>query len=463
VVVHTDLRRTGWFGCSDERINALHEAAVWSLRGNACDIPTDCPHRERAGWTGDWQLYVRTAAFLYDVAGFSAKWLRDVTADQGDDGTIANISPSTRAEGLDSPVRFLHGSAGWGDAIVIVPWEIYRAYGDVALLGELWPNMVRWLDRTEQMAAAGRHPGRTGPVRRHERYLWDTGFHWGEWLEPGDDMSGPFEEFAARDKSDVATAYFARSAHLMSRIAAILGRPADAARYAALAASVRAAWQAEFTGPDGTVRPDTQASLVRAVAFGLIPDELRPAAAARLVALIRAAGTHLGTGFLATPDLLPVLAGTGHADVAYQLLLQDTPPSWLAMMARGATTVWERWDGIDSHGVPHESLNHYSKGAVIGFLHRYTAGIQLSGEPAYRRFRVEPVPGGGITWASGAHESPYGRIESSWRIHGGGLELDVLVPPGTAAEVVLPGQPARQAGPGRHHYVGGHTGPHLGT
>jgi alpha-L-rhamnosidase len=463
VVVHTDLRRTGWFSCSDERINALHEAAVWSLRGNACDIPTDCPHRERAGWTGDWQLYVRTAAFLYDVAGFSAKWLRDVAADQGDDGTIANISPSTRAEGLDSPVRFLHGSAGWGDAIVIVPWEIYRAYGDVALLGELWPNMVRWLDRTEQMAAAGRHPGRTGPVRRHERYLWDTGFHWGEWLEPGDDMSGPFEEFAARDKSDVATAYFARSAHLMSRIAAILGRPADAARYAALAASVRAAWQAEFTGPDGTVRPDTQASLVRAVAFGLIPDELRPAAAARLVALIRAAGTHLGTGFLATPDLLPVLAGTGHADVAYQLLLQDTPPSWLAMMARGATTVWERWDGIDSHGVPHESLNHYSKGAVIGFLHRYTAGIQLSGEPAYRRFRVEPVPGGGITWASGAHESPYGRIESSWRIHGGGLELDVLVPPGTAAEVVLPGQPARQAGPGRHHYVGGHTGPHLGT
>ena len=222
VVVHTDMRQTGSFTCSDDRINALHEAAVWSFRDNACDIPTDCPHRERAGWTGDWQLYVATAAFLYDVAGFSAKWLRDVAADQWDDGTIANISPAAPAEGIESPVRFLNGSAGWGDAIVIVPWEIYRAYGDEQLLAELWPNMVRWLDRTQRTAATARHPSRTGPVRPHERYLWDTGFHWGEWLEPGDDMSGPFEEFVGRDKSDVATAYYARSAELMSRIATVL-------------------------------------------------------------------------------------------------------------------------------------------------------------------------------------------------------------------------------------------------
>jgi alpha-L-rhamnosidase len=180
-------------------------------------------------------------AFLYDVAGFSAKWLRDVAADQWDDGTVANMSPAAPAEGINSPVSFLNGSAGWGDAIVIVPWEAYRAYGDAELLAELWPNMARWLERTQRVAAAGRHPSRTGPVRPHERYLWDTGFHWGEWLEPGDDMSGSFEEFAARDKSDVATAYYARSAQLMSRIAAVLGRGADAARYAGLAASVRAA------------------------------------------------------------------------------------------------------------------------------------------------------------------------------------------------------------------------------
>jgi alpha-L-rhamnosidase len=150
---------------------------------------------------------------------------------------------------------------------VVVPWEIYRAYGDAALLAELWPNMVRWLDRTQRMAAAGRHPSRTGPVRPHERYLWDTGFHWGEWLEPGDDMSGSFEDFAGRDKSDVATAFYTRSAQLLSRIATVLGRGRDAARYARLAAAVRAAWQAEFVGADGVLRPATQAAIVRALAF----------------------------------------------------------------------------------------------------------------------------------------------------------------------------------------------------
>jgi alpha-L-rhamnosidase len=332
-----------------------------------------------------------------------------------------------------------------------VPWEIYRAYGDAALLEELWPNMVRWLDRTQRMAAAGRHPSRTGPVRAHERYLWDTGFHWGEWLEPGDDMSGSFAEFAGRDKSDVATAYYARSAQLMGRIAAVLGRGPDAARYADLAARVRAAWQAEFLGPDGEVRAATQAKIVRALAFRLLPDQLRARAAARLVQLIRDAGTHLGTGFLATPDLLPALADAGQAGLAYELLLQDTPPSWLAMIARGATTVWERWEGIDADGVPHESLNHYSKGAVVSFLHRYTAGIRL-GEPGYRTFRIEPVPGGGLTAAAAAHESPYGRIESSWTEERGLLRLDVTVPPGTTAEVALPGCPARRAGPGRHSF-----------
>ena len=454
VAVHTDLTRTGWFTCSDERINALHEAAVWSFRGNACDIPTDCPHRERAGWTGDWQLYVPTAAFLYDVAGFSAKWLRDVAVDQWADGTIANISPTARAEGIDSPLKILNGSAGWGDAIVIVPWEIYRAYGDAAILEELWPNMVRWLHRTEQAAASRRHPSRTDDPRPHERYLWDTGFHWGEWLEPGDTIEGSFQEFIARDKSDVATAYFARSADLMSRIATVLGKEADAARYAALAASVKAAWQAEFVRPDGTVRPATQATAVRALAFGLVPDSLRGGITAQLIRLIGDAGTHLGTGFLATPGLLPVLAETGHPDVAYDLLFQDTPPSWLSMIGKGATTIWEQWDGIDDEGTPHASLNHYSKGAVISFLHRYTAGIRPGGQPAYRAFRIEPVPGGGLTAASAAHESPYGRIESSWTLEHDEIHLDVLVPPGTTAEVLLPGGRPETAGPGRHSFKG---------
>jgi alpha-L-rhamnosidase len=191
---------------------------------------------------------------------------------------------------------------------------------------------------------------------------------------------------------------------------------------------------------------------VRALAFGLVPDELRRPTADRLVELIRSAGTHLGTGFLATPHLLPVLADHGHAGVAYELLLQDTSPSWLSMLDRGATTMWEWWDGVDADGRPHDSLNHYAKGAVIGFLHRHTAGIRLGDDPAYRSFRIEPVPGGGLASASAAHESPYGRIESAWTLVDGVLRLDVLVPPGTSAEVVLPGGRPQRVGPGRHGF-----------
>ncbi|HEY7273289.1 MAG TPA: family 78 glycoside hydrolase catalytic domain [Actinoplanes sp.] len=455
VVVHTDMPRTGWFACSDDRINRLHEAAVWALRDNACDVPTDCPHRERAGWTGDWQLFVPTAAFLYDVAGFSTKWLHDVAADQWPDGTIANISPTARAEGRHSPIAFLNGSAGWGDAAILVPWELYRAYGDTRILAEMWPAMVGWLDRAERVARTERHPSRV--ARRpepapHERYLWDAGFHWGEWLVPGEEV-GDFDAFVGADKGDVATAYFARSARLMAAIAGVLGRDGDADRYAELAGRVREAWCAEYVDPDGRLSPDTQANHVRALAFGLVPRDLRPAVAQRLVELIRGADTHLGTGFLATPMLLPALADTGHLDVAYELLFSDTEPSWLTMIDRGATTVWERWDGVDANGVPHDSLNHYSKGAVVSFLHRYVAGIELLDDaPAYRRFRVRPRPGGGLTWAEAAHESPYGRIAVSWRLDGDGFGLRVEVPAGTSAEVVLPNGRIEHATPGTHTF-----------
>jgi alpha-L-rhamnosidase len=456
-VVHTDMTRTGWFRCSDERVNRLHEAAVWSLRGNACDVPTDCPTRERAGWTGDWQVFVPTAAFLYDVAGFSTKWLRDVAAEQWANGLVANLAPSPPSESEGGPLAGLNGSAGWGDAAVIVPWEIYRAYGDRRLLEEQWPSMVAWLSFVERSSAGARHPdraARSDEPRAHERYLWDSGFHWGEWLVPGADLKGPeeFEAFRRADKADVAAGYFAYSARLMSRIASVIGRSDDALRYAELAERVRAAWAAEFVAPDGRLHPDTQANHVRALAFDLVPDELRSATAARLVELIRAADTHLATGFLATPYLLSVLADTGYVDVAYELLFTDTMPSWLYMIDRGATTVWERWNGIDADGNPYESLNHYSKGAVISFLHRYVAGIALldSPGPAYRQFRIEPRPGGGITWAQAEHDSPYGRIESSWRVDGETFELDVTVPPGTTAEVVLPDGSERTVVSGRH-------------
>jgi alpha-L-rhamnosidase len=470
VVVHTDMTRTGWFRCSDERINRLHEAAVWSLRGNVCDIPTDCPTRERAGWTGDWQIFVATAAFLYDVAGFTTKWLRDLAAEQWSSGLVANLAPSPPSESEGGFLAAMNGSAGWGDAAVIVPWEIYRAYGDRRLLEEQWPSMVAWLSYVETAAAGARHPDRA--ARRpeplpHERYLWDSGFHWGEWLVPGEDLKGPeeFEAFRNADKSDVATAYFAHSARLMSQIAAVIGRSAEAERYEELAERVRDAWRTEFIDADGRLQPDTQANHVRALAFDLVPTELRADAATRLVELVRAAGTHLATGFLATSYLLPVLADTGHLDVAYELLFTDTMPSWLYMIERGATTVWERWDGVRPDGTPFESLNHYSKGAVVSFLHRYVAGIRLLADgagAAYRHFRVEPSAGGGITWAQAEHDSPFGRIESSWRLSGDAFELVVAVPPGTTADVVLPDGTTKTVSSG-HHTLRGSAGDPPGS
>jgi alpha-L-rhamnosidase len=450
VVVHTDMRRTGWFRCSDDRIDRLHEAAVWSFRDNACDIPTDCPHRERLGWTGDWQLFIPTATFLYDVAGFSAKWLRDLRADQWPDGRVPNVLPfAPGPEGQSDPIQqHLTGSAGWGDAAVIVPWEMWLAYGDERVLDAQYASMQAWVGFIEERARTGRHATRMASrpeAAPHERYLWDTGFHWGEWCEPD---GTPMEVFTLeQDVGDVATAYFHRSADLLARIAAVLGREDDARRYRALADHVRAAWQAEFIDADGHLHPDTQASHVRALAFDLVPEDRRADTGARLVELIRERDTHLSTGFLATPFLLPVLADHGYLDVAYELLFQDTPPSWLAMIDAGATTIWENWDAS-------ASLNHYSKGAVVTFLHRYVAGLRPDPEtPCLERFTVAPRPGGGITEAEATYDSPRGRARSSWTMADGRFALDVEVPPGATATVVLPDGTQTTAAPGRSSYA----------
>ncbi|WP_433788557.1 alpha-L-rhamnosidase C-terminal domain-containing protein [Actinoplanes sp. CA-252034] len=438
VFVHTDLPRRGHFSCDDTRLQSLHDAAVRSLRGNVCDLPTDCPTRERAGWTGDWQLYLPTATFLYDVAGFTTKWLRDVAAGQWPDGTIGNMAPMPPAE-RSGPLEHLNGSAGWGDAIILAPWELYQEYGDTTVLAEMWPHMVAWLTRAERMAANGHHPG-----RRPDPHLWDTGFHWGEWLEPGAEPTD-FAAFIAADKADVATAYFAWSARHLAEIATVLGRHDDAQRYRDLHERIVAAWQTECGG----LR--TQANLVRALRFGLVPEDLVQVAADDLAALVREAGTHLGTGFLATPDLLPVLAENGHLDLAYELLFQDTGPSWLTMIDRGATTMWERWDGIDADGNAHESLNHYSKGAVISFLHTHVAGLRRL-TTTWRRFKVKPQPHKSLAAVRAEHVTPHGGAAVAWQRVDGWLDVTVTVPPGCVAEVLLPDGSRYEATPGVTSY-----------
>ena len=434
VVVHTDLRRTGWFRCSDERINALHDITEWSFRDNACEIPTDCPQRERAGWTGDWQLFIPTAAFLYDVAGFSLKWLRDLAAEQLEDGCVTNYVPGP----LAVPGHFGRVLAQHAGVVGMGGCHRDRPLGDVAglrrrgragraLAAHGGLGRLRRRRRRARSATPSRAAARPEPAP-HEQYLWDGGYHWGEWLEPG----VVEHEHRTKDHGSVGTAFLHRSAGLAARIGRMLGHDAEADRFEELAADALDAYRKEFVGPDGSLTPDTQANHVRALAYDLVPDGLRRADGGAPGASWSATPAPTSApGFLATPFLLPVLADTGHLDVAYELLAQDTPPSWLYMVERGATTVWESWEGIDADGVPHASLNHYSKGAVVSFLHRYVAGIQLLDEhPAYRHFRVEPRPGGGLTWAEAVHDSPYGRIESSWRTRDGTFRLTVASRPG---------------------------------
>ncbi|MEV7869962.1 family 78 glycoside hydrolase catalytic domain [Streptomyces sp. NPDC088124] len=462
-VVHTDLRRTGAFACSDDDLNRLHEIADWSFRGNAVDVPTDCPTRERLAWTGDYQVFAPTATRLYDVLGFSRKWLRSVRDDQLPDGRIANFSPDGRRikHHLDDQFAMMTGSAGWGDAVVAVPWEMYVSYGDREVLAENWEAMVRWVEWALATARTARHPSRTERSAEplpHERYLWDGSFHWGEWTEPKAKASDgtpvdpvrtdPVAWFTA-DKGEVGTAFLYRSLSTLADVARVLDRTEDAARHTRTAERVRDAWRTEFLTPDGRTTGDTQAGYVRALSLGLVPGALRSASAARLVELIRAADTHLGTGFLATGDLLPVLCDTGHADVAYELLFRRTAPSWLYMLDHGATTIWEDWEGVDGKGDAHDSLNHYSKGAVIRFLHTHTLGLrQAPGSVAWESFEVAPVPHPSLAWARGTHVSPQGTISVEWRMSGGELTLTVDVPPGTTARVVFPDGTAGTAAPG---------------
>ncbi|WP_419703395.1 family 78 glycoside hydrolase catalytic domain [Promicromonospora sp. NFX87] len=464
-VVHTDLTSTGTFECSDADLNRLHEVARWSFRGNAVDVPTDCPTRERLGWTGDYQIFVSTAVRLFDVDGFSRKWLRSVRDDQLPDGRIVNSSPDPNhlKAHPDPMVDHITGSAGWGDAIVHVPWVLYETYGDHVALRESWDAMVRWLEFALRAAASARHPSRverSSEALPHERYLWDGTFHWGEWSEPKTRSadgtlvsalgSDPRAWFMA-DKGEVGTAYLHRSLRELADIARVLRKDDEARHYRELAGKVRDAWQTEFLGADGRVAADTQAAYVRALTFGLVPDDLRSAVAEHLVTRVHDADDHLTTGFLSTADLLPALADAGHADVAYAVLLQRTYPSWLGMLDRGATTIWEDWDGIDEKGEANASLNHYSKGAVVRFLHTHTLGLrQAPGSVAWESFDVAPVLGGGLTWARGTFDGPQGPIAAEWRVADGVFRLSVTVPPGSTATVHLPDGTSLPVGPGRH-------------
>ncbi|MBF8190329.1 glycoside hydrolase family 78 protein [Nonomuraea sp. K274] len=435
VVCHTGMERIGWFECSEPALNRLHENVVWSMRGNFVDLPTDCPQRdERLGWTGDIQVFGPTASFLYDCAGMLGSWLADLAAEQAELGTVPHYVPWVPLLSPPGP------AAAWGDAAVIVPWTLYQRYGDLGLLREQYPSMKAWVDHVAALAG--------------EKHLWDEGFQFGDWLDPTAPPERPFE--ARTEPALVATAYLAHSARLLAETATLLGHADDGRRYGELAGRVRAAFESAYVTASGTMTSDSQSAYALALRFGLISDDARRAGAGRrLVELVRENGHRIGTGFVGTPLICDALTGIGACDDAYRLLLQTECPSWLYAVTMGATTIWERWDSMLPDGTvnPGEmtSFNHYALGAVADWMHRTVAGLAPAA-PGYRRLLVRPRPGGGLTHARAAHVTPYGRAEVSWERTGDRLEVHLLVPPNTTAEVYLPAEPERpvQAGAGRH-------------
>jgi alpha-L-rhamnosidase len=438
-VYHTDMERTGWFDCSDSGLNRLHENVRWSMKGNFVDIPTDCPQRdERLGWTGDLQVFAPTATFLYDCSGMLSSWLKDVAAEQSPDGTVPWYVPVIPGGNYWTPVR---PGAVWGDVAVLTPWVLYERFNDPMVVADQYPSAKAWVDLLDNLAG--------------DSHLWNTGFQLGDWLDPSAPPENPSE--AKTDRHLVASAYFAWSTGHLARMAGVLGKSEDELHYLELARAVKKAFAAEYILPDGRMTSDAQTAYALAIVFDLFPTaELRQLAGKRLAELVWEAGNRIATGFAGTPVITDALTEVDELETAYRLLLEKECPSWLYSVEQGGTTIWERWDSLLPDGTvnPGEmtSFNHYALGAVADWMHRSVAGLAPL-EPGYKRILFRPQPGGGLTWASAAHETPYGRAAVSWRTTDTGLSVEVTVPTGTTARVELPGQEPVEIGPGRFEYA----------
>jgi len=437
-VHHTDMERTGWFASSDPDLDRLHENVLWSTRGNFVDIPTDCPQRdERLGWTGDIQVFAPTASFLFDCSGMLGSWLQDLALEQLPDGTVPWFVPRIPGGPSWDPIQ---PGAVWGDAAVLTPWVLYERFGDAGVLAQQYPSAKAWVDLIVSLA---------GPDR-----LWDEGFQLGDWLDPAAPPEDPAD--ASTDRYLVATAYLAQSTLHLARTAEVLGLDDDAAHYARVAEEVRDAFRRAYVLPDGRMTSDAQTAYSLAIEFGLVTGDDAVRAGARLAELVSGAGNRIATGFAGTPLVTGALTATGHADTAYDLLLERSCPSWLYTVGMGGTTIWERWDSMlpDGSVNPGEmtSFNHYALGAVADWMHGTIAGLAPA-EPGWRRIRFAPTPGGGLTHASARHLSPYGDCASAWRIVGATMHVTVTLPVGTTGDVVLPDGSTHVVGPGEHGFT----------
>ncbi|RTE11682.1 glycoside hydrolase family 78 protein [Paenibacillus whitsoniae] len=428
-VIHSDMERSGHFECSDPMVNQLQRNIVWGQRGNFLDVPTDCPQRdERLGWTGDAQVFIRTAAFNYHVGPFFTKWLRDLKADQRQSGSVPFVIPNA----LEDYISSMWGdktytSSAWGDAATVCPWTVYLVYGDERLLAEQYSSMKAWVEFIRSQGES--------------EHLWNTGFHFGDWLAL-DAHEGSY--FGATPVDLVATSYYALSTRILRDTAKVLGKQEDAREYSNLLDGIIANFRETFLTSEGRMKAQTQTAQILPLVFGLVREEERRLIASDLNMLVIGSGYHLNTGFVGTPYLCLALSENGYHETAVKLLLQETYPSWLYAISKGATTIWEHWDGIKPDGSfwsdDMNSYNHYAYGAIGEWMYRYIAGLEMDETAAaYKRIRIQPHFEGALTSANASFESPYGKIESQWNITSGVAEVQVSIPVNTTAEITLPG------------------------
>jgi alpha-L-rhamnosidase len=420
IVIHSDMAPTGNFSCSNELINQLQHNILWGLKGNFLDVPTDCPQRdERMGWTGDAQVFAPTACFNMDAATFYTKWMQDLALDQHDNGMVADVIPNVL--GSDNG-----GHTGWADAAIVVPWTVYLNYGDKRILQDQYKSMTTWINFMKEKAG--------------EDHLWDGDWHYGDWLSFDD--SSPAYMGAYTETDLIATAYFAYSTTLMSKIARILDKDEDAKEYDSLSRKIKEAFNQEFLTPNGRLVSHTQTAYTLALAMDLIPENLREKVTKNFHKNVDTF-KHITTGFLGTPLISQTLTDNGYLDMAYLLLNRKEYPSWLYPVTMGATTIWERWDGIKPDSTFQDagmnSLNHYAYGAIGKWLYSTVAGIDIDEEnPGYKNILIRPQPGGGLTHATAEIKTMYGLAASAWKFEEDQESFEVTIPPNTTATVYLP-------------------------
>lgn len=443
--VYSDIKETGFFDSSNDLLNKFVDAVKQSAKSNSIDLPTDCPTRERHGWTGDAQIFFNTASYLFDYAPFSKKYLRDVYDIQAKNGKLPQIAPNG---GVDFYMKAMDGSVGWADAGVFIPYGIYKKYDDISVLEEYYERMKRYARFMQRRCGKPYPTGRPifiSPDRM--KYLCNFGQAYGEWAEPADVMPQSWSTCVITHP-ETATAYTYFVMRRMSEIASLLGKSGDAEDFGKFADGCKKAYGELLKTKRYSLDTDRQSRLVRPLFFGLLDGEMKEYAQKRLIRALNGYGWRVGTGFLSTPLIMYVLADID-ISCAYKLLENTEMPGWLFMAKEGATTVWESWEGTSAQdGIG--SLNHYSKGAVCEWLFSVMCGINVSGKNS---FEIAPRPGGHFSFAEASYDSIYGRVSSAWEIKNGKTVYKISVPPNCTAKIKLPHGAEKTVGAGQYEFT----------